>query len=165
MRRRWCNLAVALCRSYRPRSQWRKIVSVDDVVGQSRMIRILRKKFLQQCPGLELLCISLIGRIGGCRESQSVENCSFDITGVSSTDTRHCAFVRQYTRTLIGIRGVGKEMCDSLDIGAFTFRLRTCGARLLNGFKSLVQLRLGLKTGGKGVTPLAQRNTPVGDRT
>src|SRR4029077_985799 len=104
MRCRWCNLAVALCRYYRPRSQRRKIVSVDDVVGQSRMIRILCKKFLQQCPGLELLRISLIGRIGGCRESQSVENCSFDTPRVSSTDTSHCAFVRHYTRTLIGIR-------------------------------------------------------------
>jgi hypothetical protein len=62
-----------------------------------------------------------------------------------------------------GFRGVGKEMSDGLDIGALTLSLRTRSSRLLDGFESLLQLRLGLKTGNKGVAPIAQCDTPVDD--
>src|SRR5882724_261111 len=165
MRRRRGNLMIAPCSCHRPRSQRWKVVRVNDVVGQSRMIWVLYEQIFKNFPGLELPGISLIGRVGGCGEGQRVEDGSFDVVGISSTHSSHRSFVGQDTRTLIRIRGVGKEMCDGINVGTLSLSLRSSGARLLNGFESLIQLRLELKTSGKGVAPIAQCDTPIGDCT
>src|SRR5229473_3107721 len=156
---------IAPCSSDRPRSQRWKVVRVNDVMGQSRMIWVLYEQIFKNFPGLELPGISLIGRVGGCGEGQRVKDGSFGVLRISSTDSSHCAFVRQDTRTLIGIRGIGKEVRDGFDIGTLARSFRTRSSRVLNGFESLLQLRRELKTGGKGVAPIAQCDTPIGDRT
>src|SRR5258708_12186769 len=56
-------------------------------------------------------------------------------------------------------------MRDGLDVSTLSLSLRSSGARLLDGFESLIQLRLELQTGGEGITPIAQCDTPVGDCT
>ena len=54
-------------------------------------------------------------------------------------------------------------MRDGFNIGTFTLCLCACGSPALDGFESLLQLRLGLQTGGKGIAPTTQCDTPVGD--
>src|SRR6476661_4869248 len=122
MWRRWRNLAIALGRSYRSRSQRWNVIGVDDVVGQSRMIWILFKKLFQHCSGFELFCVSLIGWVGGSRESQGVKDGSFDILRISGTDASHCVFIRQNTGALVDSRGVGIQLRDGLNISALTLR-------------------------------------------
>src|SRR5258707_4734465 len=142
---------IAPSSSHRPGCQRWKVVRVNDVVGQSRMIWVLYEQVFKNFPGLELPGISLIGRIGGCGEGQRVEDGSFSVLRISSTDSSHFAFLRQYARTLIGIRGVGNEVGDGLGIGTLTLSLSTRSSRLPHGFDSPFRFRLGLTTSVKRV--------------
>src|ERR1035441_6905364 len=106
-----------------------------------------------------------VGRVGGGGEGQCVEDGSFGVLRISSTDRSHCTFVCQDAGTLIGIDRIGEEMRYSLHIGTLARSLRIRGTRLCDGFEALLKLRLRLKTGNEGVAPTAQRDTPVGHRT
>ncbi len=59
------------------------------------MIRILSEQLVQDRPGLELLRIRFIGRIGRAGDSQRIKNGRFGVLGVSGTESGHCVFISQ----------------------------------------------------------------------
>src|ERR1035437_10619289 len=89
------------------------------------MIWILSVQAFQYSPGLELPSIRFIGRVGGGGEGQCVEDGSFGVLRISSTDRSHCTFVCQDAGTLIGIDRIGEEMRYSLHIGTLARSLRS----------------------------------------
>ena len=56
-------------------------------------------------------------------------------------------------------------MRDGFDIGALTLCLWRGNSRLFDRSESLLQLRRGLEPCNEGVTPMAERDSPVCDRT
>ena len=66
---------------------------------------------------------------------------------------------------LIGVRGIREEVRDRLDISSLALSLRSGSSRPLDGVEAPFQLRGRLEPCGKRVAPIAQRDTPVRDRT
>ena len=88
------DLRVAPGRIERPRRQRRHVEAVNDVVRQTRMLRLPLELLLEDAGGLQLVRIGLVRRQRGLSQGQRVEDSRLDIVGMAAGQRLHRLFVR-----------------------------------------------------------------------
>src|ERR1700761_4123842 len=158
------NIRIAQCRRQSLLCERREIVSVNEIVGHSRMVRMLGKLRFEnrsrlQCPGK-----SLVGRRLTCREIKRVEYQCFIVVLI----TRRKPFIGVGQRSdAIALQPLSEPVVvgsDGLDEITLTLRLRANGA-------AAIDLRLraprifGSGTDAERITYEKGSNPPGGNRT
>src|SRR6266850_2904649 len=78
------------------------IITVDKIVGDAGMPRLLRKNLFEDCRRLELVRIRFVSRRRGAEESQGVKNSCLGVIWIACGQPLHGLLVRQRRRALIG---------------------------------------------------------------
>jgi hypothetical protein len=94
------------------------------------MCRLLREQFLENCSGLELVCVGLVAGIRRDRERQRVEDLRFVVFRIFCRNLPHGIAIGEQAHLLWRVFKVAVQLADCLKIGAFAVRLcaRPCAA-------------------------------------
>ena len=151
------DLSVVLRGVQGPSSQRRHIVSVDDVVRQSRVIRKPSVQGLEYLSRFQLPRVSLVGRVGGSGYGKCVEpvgplnRSAFPCFGIRS---RHGRPQRQISR---GHRSGDLKIGNSVDVVAFVLGFGMSTSSLDDCLGALLRLGLRFCANREGIAPMAGR--------
>ena len=134
MRRRRCNLGVGFCRRKASRCEFRIVVSMDEVMRDSRVLRIGAIKRLKQIGRLFLPRMRLVGRSCVRQECKRIKHLRFDIFPVLCSEIAHCVLVVQRPRAVRNGRSVLIYQAERMDELALAFGARPDLLRTLDLF-------------------------------
>src|SRR5439155_3979973 len=94
----WRNVIVSLCRNQSALGQLMIIVGMDEVMDDSRMVRILFPQLFQHVGSLELLRQTRVVRRGvtSSQHPERVEGLHFEIVRMLVAELAHCFFIRDH---------------------------------------------------------------------
>ena len=144
--------------------QRRMIVGVDDVVRQARVFRMLLEERLENRRRLQLLNVLLVCCERGLVDRKGIENPPLHVSRILRDQPLHALFVRERPRPLRRCGGVGEQFRRGRDVCALS-RCRRPGTRRALDCRAPELNLLRRTEPGKGISPAAERDAPVGDGT
>src|SRR5215468_2859938 len=125
MRYRRRNPGIAACGCEAFGSHGWVVITVDEVVGDAGMPRLLRKDLFEDCRRLQLVRIRFVSRRCSAEESQSVKNSRLGVIWIACGQSLHGLLVCQRPRVLSGTLNVFIEQSNSGKIRILAFGLHT----------------------------------------
>src|SRR5438477_12235034 len=101
MRHPWRNIIMTLGRSQSALCGLRIIVGMDEVMNDSRMVRVLFPQLFQHAGSLKLLRQARVVRRGvtSSQHGERVEGLHFEIVRMLVAELAHCFFIRDHAIT------------------------------------------------------------------
>ena len=138
-----------------------RIIKVDQIMGDSGMLRLTRPNLLQNCRSLKLIGISLVGRRRRDVESQCVIDLGFIIMRIALRQLVHRLEVGQNAGAMVDLVVVGVHSAKRIDIIALALGLGVRAFALCKSGSSLREVFSGW--GDVRIVQQAQSNAPIGD--
>src|SRR3989442_214116 len=140
----------------------RVIVAVDQIVRDTRMLRLRGEHLLEDPRGLELVGVRLVRRERGRVERQGVEDRRLAIVRVARGELLHRLPVAERAGPVVYRVGVLVEGLDRRNIVTLALGLGARGLRALDG-RPAVGERLRRRRPAEGIAQEVHRHAPVGD--
>src|SRR5260370_704260 len=110
--RGWCNLRVPASRDERARRERGNVIGMDNVVGQTGVIRLLCEFLLEDRGSFKALGISLVSRINVLIYREGIEDPCLDVVGIGGGQMGHCILVRNGASSLTDLGGTLIQFLD-----------------------------------------------------
>src|SRR5262249_46946619 len=141
--------------------QGRRVVEMDQIVGDAGMARLAQEDRLEDRGALELHRIGLVARRGRDVEFDRVENLRFVVLRIGLRHAFHGLEVGEYAAAMIDFVEVGIERGHRIDEIALALRLRADRLALLDRRKA--ERKVAHRRRRVRIVEEAQRNAPIGD--
>src|SRR6516164_1061873 len=161
VRRRRRDLRIPLGRVEASLRQGRRVVEMDQVVGDAGMARLAQEDRLEDRGALELHRIGLVARRGRDIEFDRIENLGFVVLRIALRHAFHGLEVGKYAGAVIDFIEVGIERGHRIDEITLALSLRADRLALLDGRKAKRKVADGRRR--VRIIEKAQRNAPIGD--
>src|SRR5437667_8903148 len=160
MRRRRRDLRIPLGRVEASLRQGRRVVEMDQIVGDAGMARLAQEDRLEDRSALELHRIGLVVRRGRDVEFDRVENLRFVVIRISLRHAFHGLEVGEHAGAMVDFVEVGIEGGHRIDEIALALRLRADRLALLDRREAERKVADGRRR--VRIVEKAQRNAPIG---
>ncbi len=140
----------------------RRIVGVDEIVGDTGMTRLRGENLAQDRRRLQLVGEALVGRRGGDGERQGVVDLRFPIVGIASGQLLHRLQIGKDAAAMVELVVIAEEGAEGLEIVALALRLGAERQALLDRGEAVLQHRGGrrrvrIAEPGKRQAPMRHR--------
>src|SRR5262245_59331694 len=102
MRHCWRNPGIAACGCEAFGSNRWVVITVNEVVGDAGMPRLLRQDLCEDCRCLQLVRICFVSRLRGADESQGVKNSGLGVIWIACSQPLHGLLVCKRPRVVFG---------------------------------------------------------------
>src|SRR5215831_3308088 len=164
MRYRRRNPGIAACGCEAFGSNGWVIITVDEVVGDAGMPRLLHKDLFKDCRRLQLVRVRFVSRRCGAEESQGVKNSRLGVIWIACDQLLHGLLVCQRPRALSGTLNVFIEQSNSGEIRVLAFALHAHWLGFAEDSGAFLQ-GLGSWCSSKRVAQEADGDTPISHGT
>ena len=162
MRHRRRDVGIAQRRRQPVLGHCRRIVGVDQIMRDTRMIGHLRTDLIEDRLRLFLIGVGLVGRWRGRDQREGIEHAGLPIIGIALVHLLHGFFVSDGAGAVIDLVVVPVEGRDRRDVIAFAIGLLLRGHRLLDRLRARLQRRRIGRVPQR--VPMAHRHTPIAHR-
>ena len=162
MRHRGRDVGIAQRRRQPVFGHFRRVVGVDQVMRDPRMVGQLRPHRLQDRARLFLIGVGLVGRRRSRDQGEGIEHAAFPIIGIAQMHLLHRFFVSDGARAVIDLVVVPVESRDRRDVIAFAIGFLLRGHRLLDRRRPRLQRRRVGRVPQR--VPMAHRHAPIAHR-
>src|SRR5712691_7013758 len=164
MRHRRRNPGIAACGCEAFGSNGWVIITVDEVMGDAGMPRLLRKDLFEDCRRLQLVRIRFVSRLRSTEESQGVKNSCLGVIWIACGQLLHGLLIRQRPRAVIGALNVFIEQSNGGEILILACGLHAHWLGLAADRGTFLQ-GLGSRYCSERVAPEADGDTPISHGT
>ena len=162
MRHRRRDVGVAQRRRQPVLGHFRRVVGVDQVMRDPRMVGQLRPHLFEDRARLFLIGVGLVGRRRSRDQREGIEHAGLPIIGIAQVHLLHRLFVSDRAGAVIDLVVVPVEGRDRRDVIAFAIGLLLRGHRLLDRLRARLQRRRVGRVPQR--VPMAHRDAPIAHR-